>query len=247
LKLSFPVGYYLYRFFWAGMDLLYPPLCGGCEKAGIRWCEDCKKTISFISEPKCEICGLPQASEGICVSCKENKPSYNILRSWAVFEEGPIRDALHGMKYRQDLGLGDSLLAEMLEYIDQLNWDIDIVVPVPLGKKRFRERGYNQVGLIARPLALAKKWEYAPRSLKRVKETISQVGLGADEREKNVRSAFLANEKKVAGKRVLVIDDVSTTGATLNSCAEALVKGDAAEVYALSLARALPHHGLETV
>lgn len=240
------IKYHLYRFFWVGVDFLYPPLCGGCAKKGVRWCEDCRKSIRAIPEPKCDICGLPQTKDGICLSCEQKPPFYKALRSWVVFE-GPIRKALHQMKYRQDLGLGDSLAAEMVEYANELKWHIDMVVPVPLGKKRFRERGYNQVGLFARPLALAKEWRYTTNALKRARETVSQVGLSADERENNVRSAFIADNKKVAGKIVLVIDDVSTTGATLNSCAKALISGGASEVYALSLARALPHHGLKVV
>ena len=240
------ISYHLYRSFWVGVDLLYPPLCGGCSQRGARWCEDCKKNIVPIPEPKCGICGLPQSKAGVCFSCQKTRPAYQSSQSWLVFE-GPIRNALHRIKYRQDLGLGDVLAAEMLEYVNHLDWQIDMVIPVPLGKKRFKERGYNQVGLIARPLALAKGWNYAPRSLKRVKETASQVGLSADERKENVRSAFVADRRKVDGKSVLVIDDVSTTGATLNSCAEALNNGGAREVYALSLARALPRHGLKTI
>ena len=229
-----------------GVDLLFPPICGGCEDAGVRWCEKCQKNIKPIPEPKCKACGLPQLRAGICHSCQQLQPAYQELRSWAAFDGG-IRKALHRIKYRQDLGLGDALVLDMLEYIESLNWQIDMVVPVPLGKKRFRERGYNQVGLIARPLALAKGWSYAPRSLRRDKETASQVGLSADEREKNVRNAFIADRKKVAGKTVLVVDDVSTTGATLNSCAKALINGGAREIYALSVARALPRHGLKIV
>ena len=213
---------------------------------GTRWCEDCQNSVVLIPEPKCDICGLPQSKAGVCLSCQEMKPAYDALRSWAAFE-GPIRKALHRIKYRQDLGLGDTLAAEMLHYVNRQNWHIDLVIPVPLGKKRFRERGYNQVGLIARPLALAKGWKYAPRYLKRARETISQVGLSANEREKNVHGAFVIEGNKVDGKSVLVVDDVSTTGATLNSCAKALINGGAREVYALSLARALPRHGFKIV
>ncbi len=168
------------------------------------------------------------------------------MRSWVAFD-GPIRKVLHRLKYRQDLGLGDILAAEILDYVDDLQWEIDLVVPVPLGKERFKERGYNQVSLIARPIALARGWKYLPRSLKRSKETRSQVGLSADERKENVYNAFVADGKEVAGKSVLVLDDVSTTGATLNSCAQALMRGGARQVYALTIARALPHHGLKTV
>ena len=245
-KGSLRLGYHLYRLFWAGVDFLFPPICGGCEKLGVRWCGECKTSVVLIPEPQCDICGLPQSSAGVCDSCQKTKPTYDILRSWAVFE-GPVRKAVHRIKYRQDLGLGESLANDLLDYVNQLNWQVDIVVPVPLGKKRFRERGYNQVSLIARPLALAKGWKYAPRSLKRARETTSQVGLSADKREENVHDAFVAKGSQVDGKSVLIVDDVSTTGATLNSCAQALITGGAREVYALSLARALPRHGLKTV
>ena len=243
---SWRIKYHLYRSFWAGIDFLFPPLCGGCGKSGTRWCWACREVVTLIPDPKCEICGLPQTDVGICPSCQQTQPYYQKLRSWVVFE-GTIRKALHKMKYRQDLGLGDSLAVEMFSYTNQLNWNVDIVLPVPLGKERMKKRGYNQVSLFALPLALAMGWKYNAHVLKRAKETISQVGLSKEERKNNVHDAFVANSRKVEGKSVLIMDDVSTTGATLNSCAKALIDGGASEVYALSLARALPHHGLKTV
>ena len=154
---------------------------------------------------------------------------------------------MHRVKYRRDLGLGDSLATQMLPYIASLGWPIDMVVPVPLGRKRFQERGYNQVGLIARPIALAQGWNYAPRALARARETNSQVGLSANERQRNVRGAFIADSQRVHGRCILIVDDVATTGATLTACAQALMDGGAREVYALTVARALPRHGLTTV
>lgn len=212
----------------------------------MRWCRKCDNSVELLPEPICEICGLPQKKNGVCASCQRERPEYQAMRSWAIFE-GPIRKALHRLKYRQDLGLGDVLAAGMLNYVDSLEWDIEIVASVPLGMKRFKERGYNQVSLIARPMVLAKGWKYLPRSLQRSKETRSQVGLSAEERKANVHDAFLADTKKVAGKSVLVLDDVSTTGATLNACAQALIRSGARQVYALTIARALPRHGLENV
>lgn len=240
------IKYSLFRLFWQGVDFLYPPVCGGCGKKGVRWCENCKRDLVLIKKPICIYCGLPQKEEGVCLACQKSQPDFSVLRSWSVFG-GPIQKALHRMKYRNDLGLGEALVAEMLDDVEQLGWDIDLALPVPLGKERFKERGYNQAGLIARPLAWAKGWEYAPAALKRERETRSQVGLSANERAINVRDAFSATQAKVDGKSVLVVDDVATTGATLNACARALQKGGAREVYALSLARALPHHNLTTV
>jgi competence protein ComFC len=168
------------------------------------------------------------------------------MRSWLVFE-GPIRLALHKLKYRRNISLGDALAHQLAPYVQGLGWPINVVVPVPLGKKRMQERGYNQVGLVAMPLAALSGWEYAPRALARARETRSQVGLSAVERKENVNGAFHGDPGKVSGKNVLLMDDVATTGATLSSCAGALFEAGARDIYALTLARALPHHGLKIV
>ena len=158
----------------------------------------------------------------------------------------PVQEALHRLKYRRDVGLGDSLAEHMTRYVAGLNWPIDVIIPMPLGRRRLRERGYNQAGLIARPLAMALGLEYAPRELSRRRETRSQVGLSQQERRENVRDAFVA-DRRVTGKTVLVVDDVATTGSTLSSSAEALFLSGAKDVYALTVARALPRHGLVNV
>lgn len=131
----------------------------------------------------------------------------------------------------------------MAAFVEGLNWHIDLVIPIPLGKQRIKERGYNQVAMIAKPLAMAMGMRYAPNELMRYKETRSQVGLTKAERRKNVRDAFRAGAG-VIGKNVLVMDDVSTTGSTLSSSAEALYSAGAREVYALTVARALSHNDL---
>jgi ComF family protein len=168
------------------------------------------------------------------------------MRSWLIFE-GPIRHALHTLKYRRNVALGDVLAQHLMEYVDALGWSVDLVVPVPLGRRRMNERGYNQVGLVARPLAAIQGWRYSPQVLARVRETRSQVGLSATERRENVSGAFCANAALVSEKTILLMDDVATTGATLASCADVLQKAGAQTVYALTLARALPHHGLQVV
>lgn len=139
--------------------------------------------------------------------------------------------------------MGDSLAAQMTGFVRELGWPIDLIIPVPLGKQRLKERGYNQVAMIAQPLALALNIEYVPTGLARCKETRSQVGLTKTERRENVHSAFQAG-MDVSEKIILVMDDVSTTGSTLSSSAEALYLSGAKDVYALTVARALPHHGL---
>jgi ComF family protein len=173
-------------------------------------------------------------------------PPFSALRSWAVFE-GPVRAAVHQLKYRRNVALGDALARPMADFCRRLDWPVEIVVPVPLGKRRLQERGYNQVGLIAMPLAALNRWRYAPRALSRLRETKSQVGLSAVERRENVQGAFRADPRPVSGRTILLMDDVATTGATISACAEALLSAGAKAVFALTLARALPHHGLQYV
>jgi ComF family protein len=168
------------------------------------------------------------------------------MRSWVVFE-GPIRHALHSLKYRRNVALGDALAPFLAEFVRKLDWPVDLVVPVPLGRERMKERGYNQVGLFAIPLSRLQNWHYSPRVLRRVRETRSQVGLSAAERKENISGAFWANPTLASGKSLLLMDDVTTTGATLAACAEALQEAGARTVYALALAKALPQHGLQIV
>lgn len=237
---------WLNQWIWAGLDWLFPPVCGGCNQAGYRWCPDCQKQVQTIPEPVCRNCGLPISRPGQCPGCKISPPPYEMMRSWLVFE-GPIRFALHKLKYRSNVALGDALAKHLAEYVGTLEWPIELVVPVPLGKDRAKERGYNQVGFVAMPLAFINKWSYFPRALVRTRETKSQVGLSIAERRENVSGAFLGDAAIVRGATVLLMDDVATTGATLSSCAAALREAGAKSVYALTLARALPHHGLNNV
>lgn len=168
------------------------------------------------------------------------------MRSWAVFDS-PIQNALHTIKYRRNIGLADSIAVQMAGFVRSLGWNIDLLVPAPLGTDRLRERGYNQVALVARPLAYEAGWVYAPAALSKVRETRSQVGLSIRQRRENVSMAYRADPKKVDRKTVLLMDDVSTTGSTISSCTEALLSAGAQAVYALTIARALAHHDLRRV
>lgn len=142
--------------------------------------------------------------------------------------------------------MGDAIAAQMTSFVKGLGWQVDMMVPIPLGRRRLRERGYNQVAMIAIPLAMALGYQYAPNVLMRQKETRTQVGLSWEERRKNMREAFRAGAG-VKGKIVLVMDDVSTTGSTLSAGAQALYAAGAKDVYALTVARALSHHDLRHV
>jgi ComF family protein len=247
LALKPGLSYHIYHVMWHGLDLLFPPSCGGCGKIGERWCNECEKNLLFLPKIVCDICGEPQKTSGVCKKCVTSRPPYQALRSWVVFKD-PVRVALHKLKYRRDIGLGETLAWPLAEYIETtLGWDIEMIVPVPLSQKRLSERGYNQVGLIAHPLAMIKNWKYAPKALKRVKHTRSQVGLTAQERQDNVRNAFHADPLLINNKKILLIDDVATTGATLSAASASLAGAGARHVYALTAARAISRHGLDNI
>ena len=136
---------------------------------------------------------------------------------------------------------------QMVDFVRSLHWPIDLLIPVPLGKRRLKERGYNQVALVARPLAYLQGLQYEPGALVKARDTRSQVGLSISQRSENVQDAYQADSQVVKGKCVLIMDDVATTGSTISACTTALLSAGAQEVYVLTIARALPHHGLDRV
>ena len=151
------------------------------------------------------------------------------------------------MKYRGNIAFGEAIAEQMTDYLLSLNWPAELMIPVPLGKKRLKERGYNQVALVAQPLAYQSGLHYKPEALWKARETRSQVGLNLVQRGKNVQDAYQADARVVKDKIVLIMDDVATTGSTISACTSALCSAGAREVYVLTIARALPHHGLDRV
>ena len=242
-----PIQYSLQHLIWSGVDLLFPPRCAGCGLPGYRWCPQCAASVQHPPEPLCEVCGVPlDRGLSLCNDCRKSRPRFCALRAWSVYEP-PIRTALHRLKYRRDAGLAEALAPQLADFLLKLQWPVDMIVPVPLGRKRLKERGYNQASLIARPLAVAMRIDFAPGALVRAQETRSQVGLTRKERRANVRDAFQASGARVSGRTVLLVDDIATTGSTLSSCAEALVAARARDVFAYTVSRAAPKHGLRNV
>ena len=231
-------------------DIIYPPQCMACAeiisppKSQI-FCAACQEKISFITGSICPICGIPfwgsPAGSHICGNCLENKPFYNQARSVAGFET-VIMDTIHKFKYGRSISLGNVLGSFMADFSFP-NFDFSeysLLIPVPLHIKRLRERGFNQSLLLAKELGKKYKLPVNFSLLKRCKFTLTQTGLNKSEREKNIKGAFaVADKKKIAGENIILIDDVYTTGATINECAQILLKAGAQKVAALTLARAL--------
>lgn len=230
--------YRIYQFAWTAIDWIYPPQCAGCNVKGYRWCPECVGRTKKFSHQQCHTCGRLQDSPGRCKECEETPRNFDQVRSWAELK-GPLRNAILRLKYQRDYGLGDVMMAPLVEIITGMGWQIDMIVPVPLGKKRLLERGYNQAASLAKPLSWSLKLLYKPKALRRIRETVSQIGLSKIERKRNVFGAFDAKEEIVAGMRILIVDDVMTTGATLEACALALKQANAEKVYGVTLSRAV--------
>lgn len=154
------------------------------------------------------------------------------------WHSGPLRKAVHRLKYQRDIALGERLSQHLAEVLTPAALEDVAVAPVPLWPGRQRQRGYNQAALLASPLAYALGLEYVPQVVRRRRNTPSQVGLSLLERRENVAGAFVADPDKVKGRKILLVDDVLTTGSTLNAAAEALRLAGADRVVAVVLARA---------
>lgn len=229
----------------AGVDLLFPPACATCGKGGRRICATCAQLVTPVPDTICIQCGRVQATRrATCAQCLAAGPSPLQRVRAAALHTSPLREWIHLLKYEDRPDLAPDLARYLAAALSLPDWGgvrdrIDAVVPVPLHAQRRRERGYNQSELLAAALCRRSGLVLAPALLERQKETRSQVGLGALERQANVADAFTALSA-AAGRHVLLIDDVYTTGATLRACAQALHEAGASQVLALTLA--LPDH-----
>lgn len=231
-------AYRFHRWLWKAIDWLYPPRCAGCSAPGVRLCSRCTASVKIIDQEKvCPLCGIPQPASEICPECKTYSPAFTAVRSWGLYE-GPLREAIHHLKYQSDLGISEDLAKPLSHLLHELRWQVDLISPVPLSQQRMRSRGYNQSSIIARWVAQANGIPFQPAALIRSRDTISQVGLSGEERRKNVTGAFVSNEEIVRGKSILIVDDVTTTGATMQACSLALNERGARQIYGLTLARA---------
>jgi len=222
------------------LDFVYPPHCVICNTPGTYFCDACQSTSVLITSPFCPRCGypLPDTNQP-CHECRQHPlNALESIRSTAFFESGSLREVIHQFKYNNLYVLGKSL-ASMLATCYTINqMKADIIVPVPLHKSRLKDRGYNQSVILAKELARLLHLPVEDKTLIRFRKTQSQMSLNAKDRQKNVTNAFSCRTDLLTAKSVLLIDDVCTTGATLDACASALKAKGAITVNALTVARA---------
>lgn len=237
------------------LDLLYPPRCAICREGlgedrartpcgrSLPFCRTCFEGFKALPHPVCTVCGRPfvsdRGTDHPCEACLRKRPHFD--RAGAPYcYEGPLMKALHRFKYSGKSGLSEAL-GPLLAAFAQ-GWVQDakdpLVMPVPLHPRRLRQRGYNQSLLLARHVAPALGAELDYLSLRRVRHTPPQTGLTAEERRRNVRKAFEVRATRPAPERtVILVDDVATTGNTLNECARVLKRQGFETVLCLVMAR----------
>jgi ComF family protein len=223
------------------IDLLYPVrcfLCGRVSRDVI--CKECISEFKKIESPICIKCGIPfnskEISDHLCGKCSVEKRFFDSVRSYGSYE-GKFLEAIHKFKYNRITSLSKPLGKLLVNgfYKDK---KFDLIIPVPLHPKRLRYREFNQSLLIAKEIGNKLNIEMDCYNLIRIRDTEPQINLSKNARQKNVKGAFMVkNRRGIENKKILLIDDVYTTGATINECSKVLKKAGALNVCALTLAR----------
>ncbi len=227
----------LMQFKGVALDFLFPQKCVGCGEEGTLLCYSCQQTLPLIKPPICPKCGKPQPGGLLCPGCNGWQSSIDGIRSPFIFE-GLARKVIHQFKYKNLKILAGPLAILISNYLNLNPMEGEVLVPVPLHPKRLRERGYNQSELLARCLSKTVHLPVINDCLIRQKYLLPQAQThSVQERRRNVKQAFACTGKAIFHKQVLLIDDVSTSGATLDACAVALKSAGAISVWGIVLAR----------
>ena len=219
------------------IDFFFPKRCVGCGKVESFFCSSCKEKLPRLLPPICPKCGKPEVSGIVCPSCWQGKTEIDGIRSPFLFDN-VMRKAIHQLKYHNLKAISSCLAQFLADYLVANPLPGEILVPVPLYPKRLKQRGYNQSSLLAREVSKLTNLPVIESCLIRVKEAQPQARTtNVEQRRKNVSDAFICRDETVNGKQIILIDDVCTSGATLESCARTLKNRGAISVWGLTLAR----------
>ena len=217
------------------LDLLLPEYCVVCKREGAYLCADCESTLSPLQRPYCFVCASPRVPQ-LCDWCRRSAPAFDSVRAPYEFRGG-ARRMVHDLKYRY-VRVGVPYMARLLAaYLERNPYPVDAYCVVPLHGRRERGRGFNQSELIARELSGLTGVPVDADALRRTRNTPAQVSMEtAGERRRNIVDAFECSAN-MEGRRLMLIDDVVTTGSTMSECADALKDAGAANVWGLAFAR----------
>ena len=218
------------------LDLLSPPpKCSGCGRYGSYICASCEASLPHLVRPYCDLCAQVVSKGRICRQCLAERLEVDRIRA-PFLMEGAIRQSIHNLKYRNVRAVAPSLGALLAQFLEASPVTGNVLVPVPLHRRRLRDRGYNQSALLAREVAVRSGLELREDLLLRTRDMPPHVGLKREQRILNVEGSF-ACTGDVQGLRIFLVDDVVTTGSTMSACAKALKTGGASSVWGLALAR----------
>lgn len=173
---------------------------------------------------------------GTCDDCRDNPPPFHAARAWGLYSD-PLRRAIHTLKYNDNIGLARVFATQLIKLVSDSAWQFDMIVPIPLSQAHLKIRGYNQSEKLALPLSNYFQIPLVNNAVSRIKETKSQFNLDRSERFKNVEDAFLGNPATLKYKKVLLVDDIFTTGATMRSCSKAIVDAGGEAVFCITVAQ----------
>jgi len=215
------------------------------EEGQRGFCSNCLSEIHWIESPYCSVCGIPFISKEVeshpCGACVTHRKYFTMARALGTYE-GSLQEAIHHWKYEGKTNL-TPFFAEWLAEGLKRYWkpdSLDLLIPVPLHTQRLRERGFNQALVLVKELSRRTGIPYRKTTLQKKKPTVPQVNLSGAERGKGLRGAFhVIGKEELVGKSALLVDDVYTTGATVNECSRVLRRGGAKRVDVLTLAHAI--------
>lgn len=224
------------------INILYSPVCPICGNIlrvnNNEICKDCKNKIKYLNEPTCKKCGkqLIQEEQEYCYDCSKKEHSYTRGLALCIYDD-TIRKSIYNLKYNNKREYAKVYANEIILHYKPkiLKWEAEALIPIPLHISRMRKRGFNQAEDLGRELAKQLELPLLTRYVKRVKKTIPQKELNHKQRRNNLKKAFKIVDNDVKLKKVILIDDIYTTGATIDSIAELLKESGVVEIYFITI------------
>lgn len=222
------------------VDLLYPRRCPVCDDVlgpGRYICEECRGQLVHIKEPRCYKCGKHLADDSLeyCTDCSKGRHIYD--QGLALYDYPSVSKTIYRFKYSNRSEYSKYLGIELARHLGPqiLSWKPDVIIPVPLHKKKLQKRGYNQAGLLAKELSKCLDIPYYDRLILRQKNTVPMKELRGSERQINLKNAFIVGDNDVKLSKVVIVDDIYTTGATIDAIARVLKEAGVQKVFFIAL------------
>jgi competence protein ComFC len=226
------------NFLKAVLEIIYPVHCGGCDKKGYVLCRECVDSLRIVEDDStCPVCGRWLGKRAVCGECIQKQRGFR-EGYYGFYFENRLRDAIHAFKFHGRKDVGKHLIHLIKEKIISFSESYDCIIPIPVTEKRLKERGFNQSFVIGEEISKITGKPLYHSILYKARDTMDQYSLHRDERKKNIRGAFrVQNGHEIQAKRVLLVDDLFTTGYTAREASKVLLKAGADHTLFFALAR----------